>query len=363
MNYFLKTNIISLLTILPIFLFSQDRIMVISGGGAKGAWGGGLAQALYEKDQREYKVVLGTSTGSLMAPFINLNAYKELKEGYTNVRDKDIFNVRPFKTRGKKRGQLRPINAFFRILLGRKSIGETKRLRKTIKRFFTDALFQELKNSPDSLEFIPTVVNVNQSKTEFKSSKDFNYDKIVDWMWASSNQPVFMSLHKEKVAGRKQYYVDGGLKDFIPINKAIEIARKQNIKHIDVIVHSKDYSTEDSLKNVGILKLIVRTISIFSDDVKENDLYNAKLLHRFGEKFQQANPMDGEGIALNIYFMPEDHISIISNSLLFDKTEMQRLWDKGYEFFGAPYQQKHTLSLKVDVGERIEINEVEVDRN
>ena len=360
----MKTKILFPLFFLPLFLFGQNRIMVISGGGAKGAWGGGLAEALHEKDYKEYKIVIGTSTGSLMAPFITLNAYDQLKEGYTNVRDKDIFNVRPFKTRGKKRGQLRPINAFLRILLARKSLGETKRLRKTIKRFFTDSLYQEIRKSPDSLEFIPTVVNVNQSKTEFKSSKNYDYENIVNWMWASSNQPVFMSLYKERVNGKKQYYVDGGLKDFIPINKAIEIARKENIDSIDVIVHSKDYPTEDPLKKVGILKLIVRTLSIFSNDVKENDLYSAKLLDRFGKKIQEASgrnkPSKNTGIVLTIYFMPDIDHDQISNSLLFDKEQMLQLWKRGYDFVDSPYQEAHTLRLRVDVGEEIEINDVKI---
>ena len=45
------------------------RAIVLSGGGAKGAWGVGVVKALMEQDIT-YDIAIGTSTGSLMAPFI-----------------------------------------------------------------------------------------------------------------------------------------------------------------------------------------------------------------------------------------------------------------------------------------------------
>lgn len=39
---------------------------------------------------------------------------------------------------------------------------------------------------------------------------------MIDWIWASSNQPVFMSLFDKKDKdGETQYYVDGGIKENI----------------------------------------------------------------------------------------------------------------------------------------------------
>ena len=44
------------------------RALVISGGGSKGAFAGGVAQYLIEQDKgREYDMFLGTSTGSLLS--------------------------------------------------------------------------------------------------------------------------------------------------------------------------------------------------------------------------------------------------------------------------------------------------------
>ena len=53
------------------------RALVISGGGSKGAFAGGVAQYLVEVKRREYDILLeninGTSTGSLLIPHIALN--------------------------------------------------------------------------------------------------------------------------------------------------------------------------------------------------------------------------------------------------------------------------------------------------
>ena len=42
------------------------RALVISGGGSKGAFAGGVAQFLMEQRGYDYDLLLGTSTGSLL---------------------------------------------------------------------------------------------------------------------------------------------------------------------------------------------------------------------------------------------------------------------------------------------------------
>ena len=60
----------------------NDRLLVISGGGSRGAWGAGFAKKLTQ-DFGVYKVGFGTSTGSLMLPLIITNHFDKLKEAYT----------------------------------------------------------------------------------------------------------------------------------------------------------------------------------------------------------------------------------------------------------------------------------------
>ena len=44
----------------------MKKALVISGGGSKGAFAGGVAQYLMKKEKRSYDLFIGTSTGSLM---------------------------------------------------------------------------------------------------------------------------------------------------------------------------------------------------------------------------------------------------------------------------------------------------------
>ena len=67
------------------------KALVISGGGSKGAFAGGVAQYLIENKKKEYDIFLGTSTGSLMVTHLAIGRVQELKEIYSNVDQKTIF--------------------------------------------------------------------------------------------------------------------------------------------------------------------------------------------------------------------------------------------------------------------------------
>ena len=70
----------------------MKKALVISGGGSKGAFAGGVAQYLMKKENRDYDLFIGTSTGSLMVSHLALGMLDELKTLYTNVNQKSIFS-------------------------------------------------------------------------------------------------------------------------------------------------------------------------------------------------------------------------------------------------------------------------------
>ena len=74
----------------------NKRALVISGGGSKGAFAGGVAQYLMKEKKRNYDIFLGTSTGSLMVSHLALGKIDALKELYTNVNQHTIFSNNPF---------------------------------------------------------------------------------------------------------------------------------------------------------------------------------------------------------------------------------------------------------------------------
>ena len=72
------------------------KALVISGGGSKGAFAGGVAQYLIEELNRDYQLYIGTSTGSLLASHLALHKIEKIKEVYTSVTNESIFDVCPF---------------------------------------------------------------------------------------------------------------------------------------------------------------------------------------------------------------------------------------------------------------------------
>jgi predicted acylesterase/phospholipase RssA len=73
------------------------KALVISGGGSKGAFAGGVAQYLMKERGNDYDLFLGTSTGSLMVSHLSLGMLDELKTLYTNVNQQSIFSNNPFR--------------------------------------------------------------------------------------------------------------------------------------------------------------------------------------------------------------------------------------------------------------------------
>ena len=61
------------------FGLRRMKALVISGGGSKGAFAGGLAEYLITVQRREYKIFIGSSTGSLLVPLLSIGKLEKLK--------------------------------------------------------------------------------------------------------------------------------------------------------------------------------------------------------------------------------------------------------------------------------------------
>src|SRR5210317_333188 len=145
------------------------RALVISGGGSKGAFAGGVAQYLIEEKKIDYDIFIGTSTGSLMVSHLALKKVEKIKNVYTNVNQRSIFNSCPFLI--KRKGGVETIrinhfNVLRNLLSGSKTFGQSLNLRTLIKNTLTLEEFNTLKNS--NLEIVVTVSNLSLNQVEYK---------------------------------------------------------------------------------------------------------------------------------------------------------------------------------------------------
>ncbi|RYY58694.1 MAG: hypothetical protein EOO05_15590 [Chitinophagaceae bacterium] len=347
-----STFLAALAAITPICLPAQDssiirstarnsnRILVIGGGGARGAWGAGYAKYLTRMHGEPYKVAFGTSTGSLMIPLIVTNEFDLLKTAYTSVTQKSIFNENPFS---KKTGALKGFKAMKRILFGKKTFGESKNLKGTIREFMNRDMFNRIQQQ--RLEFVVTVVDFKTGQAEYKSSAEIpDYDNMVNWMWASANQPIFMSYYEKD----GHAYVDGGVMENVPLEYALQYALMHDQTEIDVIINKpKDPVLDKEFPNRKILKGLNRLIEFFTLEIRDDDLtipeLQAQLANCIGTDTAMAASRSNEkSYRINFYYFPSDLFKkkLYEKELLFDKGRMLDMWTEGEN--GAKDEQERS---------------------
>ena len=286
------------------------RALVISGGGSKGAFAGGVAQYLLQEKKYQYDLLLGTSTGSLLIPHLALGKVDKIHSIYTNVNMDKIFDVNPFVVRHKDGLDTVSINHFhviMQFLRGRRTFGESHRLRKYIRDNFTLSEFNTLKASPTTI--VVTVTNLSKNEVEYKCIRDFDYDEFCDWIWISCNYIPFMSLVNKNDCD----YGDGGFSSLVPIREAIN----RGAKEIDVIILETE--TEITKRPIGKnpFSLMVDLFQTLLIQVEKHDITIGKLA---------AKNKDAK---LNLYYTP---IKLTDNALVFNKKHMKEWWDNGYNY-------------------------------
>lgn len=311
---------------------NNERLLVVSGGGARGAWGAGFANYLVRKYGKPYRYVVGTSTGSLMAPLIVLNDFAALKQAYTTVTQKDLFNVNPFKANGS----LRTLNAIWRLITHKKTFGESVNMRNWIGTFLTEERYQQIINADPAREIMVCSLNFNTGEDGYHASgKDVDRETMINWIWASANEPIFSSFVTEPyLAGGS--YVDGGVRDTVPVVRALKYATELGISDIDVIVNkSKDPITNKNfVPQNSVMANLGRVIEIWKTKISSDNIKIAELLDKLGRvelHVPGATPGLGNDGPLNLtfHYMPEKLYEANENESVFDKAKMKDMWEKG----------------------------------
>lgn len=286
----------------------MKRALVISGGGSKGAFAGGVAQYLMTKENRDYDLYVGTSTGSLMVSHLALGMLDELQHLYTNVNQEAIFSNNPFKIKkvaGEKVISIRHLNTLWNFLNGRKTFGESKNLRSLIKKNVTQKMYDEIRKS--NKEVVVTVSNITANQIEYKSSNDCTYEDFADWIWGSCNYVPFMSLLEKDNC----QYADGGFGSLVPIREAI----LRGATEIDAIILETEVTQFNRLPATNPFSLLFDVFDFMLTHVEKHNITIGKLA---------AN---NKNVKLNLYYTPT---VLTTNSLVFDEKLMHKWWKSGY---------------------------------
>jgi len=288
----------------------MKKALVISGGGSKGAFAGGVAEYLLKEKKNTYDIFLGTSTGSLMVSHLALGEVDALKTIYTGVNQRSIFNINPFRIINKNGVtivNIRHSATLLSFLKGSKTFGESKNLRKLIVKKITrdiyDAILKEKK------EVVVTISNFTANRIEYKSMQEHSYEDFCDWIWGSCNYIPFMSLLEKN----GYQYGDGGFGCLIPIREAIE----RGAKVIDAIILETEITQINRMPAKNPFSLLFTIQEFMMEHVEKHNITIGKL------SAKQNN------VELNLYYTPS---VLTTNSLVFDAKKMSKWWDSGYEY-------------------------------
>lgn len=285
--------------------------MVISGGGSKGAFAGGVAQYLMEELGFSYDIFVGTSTGSLLISHLALGNIQKIREVYTSVRQEDIFSRRPFLIKRGKKGEKQIAIAHFSVLRnflkGSKTFGESYNLRQLVSNTLTIREYDQLREI--GKDVVATVSNLSLNQTEYKSIREHSYSDFCDWIWISCNYIPFMSLAKKDGCE----YADGGFGSMVPIEEAIN----RGATVVDVIILETETAYYNRMPSRNPFSLLTNMHGFMLDRVEKQNV-------RIG-KFAASH----KDVVLNFYYTPT---VLTTNSLIFDKEEMKRWWDSGFRY-------------------------------
>ncbi len=286
------------------------RALVISGGGSKGAFAGGVAQYLIEEEGKKYDLFLGTSTGSLLIPHLADGNIEKVYNIYTNVTQKKIFSVNPFivkKKEGREYVTINYFNMFWQFVKKKRTFGESKNLQKEIRKHFSIENFESIKGK--ATDVIVTVSNLSKNRVEYKSIKEFSYADFCDWIWISCNYIPFMSL-----ATKNGYeYADGGLGCVVPIREAI----KRGATEVDAIILEAENMEYHKVLGKNPFSLMINLFGFLLDQVEYHDVVEGKLAAL------------NKKVKLTTYYTP---VQLTENSLVFNKTAMKDWWQQGYDY-------------------------------
>ncbi|WP_303869494.1 patatin-like phospholipase family protein [Acetobacterium wieringae] len=192
----------------------QQYGLVLSGGGAKGAFEMGVWKALKECDY-SLGAVIGTSVGALNAAMIAQDDYDIAMEFWSNLTINQVLDLNEIMTntyvdQWSKESFDAFRNGFLTALF---SDGlDISPLRDNLTRLICE---ETIRNSP--IRFGLVTVDITSLKPRQLMIEDIPQGQLIDYLLASAALPIFQ---KQEIDGKT--YLDGGFFDNVPINFMLE---------------------------------------------------------------------------------------------------------------------------------------------
>lgn len=203
---------------MEVVILKAKRAIVLSGGGAKGAYQVGVFKAI-RKLHYKYDIVTGTSIGALNGVFMVQKEFHKCLWMWKNINFSLIYddqfpsNVTTFSDKTN-------IYLTYASHMLKNGGINTSKIEKLVYSVFKSSKFYR---SPVDYGII--TYNLTDKKPVIIKKEDYKDTKIVDYIIASATcYPAF----QKKQIGDNQY-IDGGYYDNLPINLAVDLGATEII--------------------------------------------------------------------------------------------------------------------------------------
>lgn len=309
-------------------------ILVVSGGGANGAYGAGLLKGWSESGSRPvFKVVTGVSTGALIAPFAFLGKDydHELENYYTSTSTKDVMSPKG------------PLDA-----LHGDSLSSSQPLADKIASVITPDLLQKIaaEHARGRRLFVGTVnldaqrfVVWNMGAIAQRGDTEL-FRKVT---LASASIPVvFPPVHlpvKADGGSYEEMHVDGGtMTQMFAIFKLMESIPEDAYKAANVDT-SKMRAAYYLIRNgyvTGGYKKVENKLGSIADSAL-GLIINSQGV---GDTYRIYEFMQQRGNDFNLAYIPDDFRPEAKE--MFDRAAMKQLFDRGYQDAVGGYKWRKT---------------------
>jgi predicted acylesterase/phospholipase RssA len=246
---------------------SRKAALVISGGGAKGAFAVGVVKHLFLTYRQTgwFAATAGTSTGALIAPIAALmaasdpmgsEALQTLVEMYTGVSTNDILEKQ----------------SIFELIQRQDALYESDPLNDLLHRQFRPEWFEWLQR-PESPHASVVYTNYQTGQKVTVSARDegMTRERFLEAMRASASVPVVMEA--TLIDGDVCY--DGGVRDLLPFGKVIALGAETIVP----IFLDPERLSETRSRFRRMDKILLRTLAILVDETGRNDFAMANVIN------------------------------------------------------------------------------------
>src|SRR5262245_30431317 len=186
--------------------------LALSGGGAKGAFTVGALKVVRQQlGVTRFPVVSGTSTGSLIGTLLAIDDWATLVDIYSNVATRNI--VDPHHALVAAIAGPKAV-LFAAAVLGGRAIFDTAALRATIE---ANVDMRDVVAAQARTLLIYNTTDLQTGERVVFDNRRHDAATLLDALLASASMPVLMDPVEITVDGTRHQYVDGGVREFLPL--------------------------------------------------------------------------------------------------------------------------------------------------